>query len=68
MAYKHSNSSFTDLVVDVRIEYVDSFLKDRLEIKKECEKLTKETGLPAYDVLKHGADKLVEQLKNLLKL
>ena len=37
------------------------------EIKKECEKLTKETGLPAYDVLKYGANELVKQLKSLLK-
>lgn len=37
------------------------------EIKSECEKLTKETGLPAYDVLKYGADELVLQLRKLLK-
>ncbi len=28
MAYKHSNSSFTDIVADARIEYIDSFLKE----------------------------------------
>jgi hypothetical protein len=28
LAFKHSNSSFTDLVADARIEYVDSFLKE----------------------------------------
>ena len=28
MAFKHSNNSFTDLVADARIEYVDSFLKE----------------------------------------
>ena len=28
MAFKHLNSSFTDLVADARIEYVDSFLKE----------------------------------------
>ena len=37
------------------------------EIMDECKKLTKETGLPSYDVLKYGADELVSQLKKLLK-
>lgn len=37
------------------------------EILPACEKITKETGLPAFDVLAHGAGELVDLLKQLLK-
>jgi len=42
------------------------------EMKKEeilpaCAKITEETGLPAFDVLEYGAEKLVELLKSYLK-
>jgi uncharacterized NAD-dependent epimerase/dehydratase family protein len=37
------------------------------EILPACEKLTEETGLPAFDVLEYGADKLVELLKSYIK-
>lgn len=33
------------------------------EIKPACEAITRETGLPAYDVLVYGADELVSLLK-----
>jgi len=37
------------------------------EIAPACEEITEETGLPAFDVLAHGADGLVELLKARLK-
>ena len=37
------------------------------EILPACESITKETGLPAFDVLEYGADELVELLKGYLK-
>ncbi|WP_163325380.1 DUF1611 domain-containing protein [Draconibacterium mangrovi] len=37
------------------------------EILPACEKITKETGLPAFDVLEYGADDLVKLLKSYLK-
>ncbi len=37
------------------------------EILPACEKITAETGLPAFDVLAYGADELVELLKTYLK-
>jgi uncharacterized NAD-dependent epimerase/dehydratase family protein len=37
------------------------------EIDPACEKITKETGLPAFDVLAHGPDGLVNLLKTLVK-
>ncbi|WP_346860901.1 DUF1611 domain-containing protein [uncultured Draconibacterium sp.] len=37
------------------------------EILPACEEITKETGLPAFDVLEYGADKLVELLKSYIK-
>jgi uncharacterized NAD-dependent epimerase/dehydratase family protein len=37
------------------------------EILPACEKITEETGLPAFDVLAHGPEGLVEVLKKLLK-
>ncbi|MEQ8707170.1 MAG: DUF1611 domain-containing protein [Phaeodactylibacter sp.] len=37
------------------------------EIIPACEKITKETGLPAFDVLAHGPEGLVDVLKTMLK-
>jgi uncharacterized NAD-dependent epimerase/dehydratase family protein len=37
------------------------------EILPACRGITKETGIPAYDVLEYGAESLVEQLKSYLK-
>jgi uncharacterized NAD-dependent epimerase/dehydratase family protein len=37
------------------------------EILPACEKLTQETGLPAFDVLEQGAEGLVNLLKSYLK-
>ena len=39
----------------------------REEILPACAKISKETGLPAFDVLEYGADELVELLKTRLK-
>jgi uncharacterized NAD-dependent epimerase/dehydratase family protein len=36
------------------------------EIEGECKKMEKETGLPTFDVLAHGADGLIKQLLKLL--
>jgi uncharacterized NAD-dependent epimerase/dehydratase family protein len=40
---------------------------EKNEIATACKKITEETGLPAWDVLEHGADELVELLKSHLK-
>jgi uncharacterized NAD-dependent epimerase/dehydratase family protein len=40
---------------------------DRKEIPAACKAVKKETGLPCYDVLEHGADKLVKILKKKIK-
>jgi len=37
------------------------------EIGQACEKITTETGLPAFDVLEFGADQLIRLLRNHLK-
>jgi uncharacterized NAD-dependent epimerase/dehydratase family protein len=37
------------------------------EINKACDDITKETCLPAFDVLAHGPDGLVDLLKSLIK-
>jgi uncharacterized NAD-dependent epimerase/dehydratase family protein len=37
------------------------------EVQGECEKITEETGLPAYDVLLHGAGPLVDFIISLKK-
>jgi uncharacterized NAD-dependent epimerase/dehydratase family protein len=37
------------------------------EIKNECRKIVKETGLPAFDILEHGATKLMELVKTKIK-
>jgi uncharacterized NAD-dependent epimerase/dehydratase family protein len=39
----------------------------REEILTVCAKISKETGLPAFDVLEYGAEELVELLKTCLK-
>ena len=43
----------------------ESMSKD--EILPACEAITKETGLPAFDVLEYGAEGLTELLKTYLK-
>ncbi len=37
------------------------------EIPAECEKITQETGLPCFDVLEHGAEGLVNVLRELVR-
>jgi len=37
------------------------------EIIPACKRITKETGLPAFDVLEYGGTELVDLLKPLLK-
>lgn len=37
------------------------------EIQPACNKIREETGIPAFDVLKHGAEPLVELIKTLLR-
>ena len=37
------------------------------EVVPACMEITRETGLPAFDILLHGADELVEVLKPYLK-
>ncbi len=39
----------------------------REEILPACRKITKETGLPAFDVLEYGAEELANLLKSLVK-
>jgi len=39
----------------------------REEIPDECKKIEKECGLPAFDTLEHGADKLMELVKSRIK-
>lgn len=39
---------------------------DKAEIEVECQKITNETGLPAFDVLENGAADLIEVLKSRL--
>lgn len=38
------------------------------QIDKACAKITEETGLPAFDVLAHGADGLVKVVEEILKV
>lgn len=40
-------------------------MKDE-EIQPECEKIFKETGIPAFDVLKHGSAGLMKVLLPLV--
>ena len=37
------------------------------EILPACEAITKETGLPAFDVLAHGSEGLTKLLRSYLK-
>lgn len=41
---------------------------DMDEIEGECKKISKETGLPAFDVLAHGPGKLINHLSGFLKI
>ncbi|MDC6350177.1 DUF1611 domain-containing protein [Zeaxanthinibacter sp. PT1] len=45
---------------------VNHEMMEKDEIRPACEAITKETGIPAYDVLEYGAGELVELLKNYL--
>ncbi|NNF18279.1 MAG: DUF1611 domain-containing protein [Flavobacteriaceae bacterium] len=45
---------------------VNHELMEKDEILPACETITKETGIPAFDVLEYGAGELVELLKNYL--
>lgn len=51
-------------VIAITVNHED-MRKDK--IASACAQITKETGLPAYDVLENGAEELVELLKSLLK-
>jgi uncharacterized NAD-dependent epimerase/dehydratase family protein len=51
-------------VIAVTVNHEDM---KREEIDRECAKITAETGLPAFDVLVHGAHGLVALLKEHLK-
>ncbi len=42
-------------------------LMEKVEILPECKKIKEETGIPAFDVLEHGASGLVSVLKTKLK-
>ncbi|MFC2089526.1 DUF1611 domain-containing protein [Bacteroidota bacterium] len=46
---------------------VNHELMEKSAIKPACDKLTEETGLPAYDVLEYGADELVTLIREYLK-
>ena len=46
---------------------VNHELMEKEEILPACEKITKETGLPAFDVLEFGSEELVELVKSKLK-
>lgn len=46
---------------------VNHELMKKEEILPACQKITKETGLPAFDVLEYGAEQLTELLKSKLK-
>jgi uncharacterized NAD-dependent epimerase/dehydratase family protein len=51
-------------VIAITVNHEDM---DKSEILPACQDITKQTGLPAWDVLEHGADQLVELLKSYLK-
>jgi uncharacterized NAD-dependent epimerase/dehydratase family protein len=40
---------------------------EKNEIREACEELTRQTGLPCFDVLEFGADELIRLLKTRLK-
>ncbi len=58
-----------ETVSDVKViaVTVNHELMHKDEILPACEQITKETGLPAYDVLEFGADHLVELLESKLR-
>jgi uncharacterized NAD-dependent epimerase/dehydratase family protein len=47
---------------------VNHEMMNEIEILPTCERLTAETGLPAFDVLAHGAEQLIKTLKKSLKI
>jgi uncharacterized NAD-dependent epimerase/dehydratase family protein len=51
-------------VIAITVNHEDMEIE---EIFPACEKIKKETGLPAFDVLQYGADELVDILKKYLK-
>jgi uncharacterized NAD-dependent epimerase/dehydratase family protein len=51
-------------VIAITVNHEDMTKK---EILPACEKITEDTGLPAFDVLEYGATELVELLKSYLK-
>lgn len=51
-------------VIAITVNHEDMEIE---EILPACEKIKKETGLPAFDVLQYGADELVDILKKYLK-
>ena len=75
MAFKHSNSSFTDLAADARIEYVDSFLKEidniidfnklRPILKKNGIGSKNVCGVKAYDSVMMFKILLIQKFYNL---
>ena len=68
MAFKHSNSSFTDLVADARIEYVDSFLKeiDHIIDFNKLRPILKQNGIGSKNVCGQKAYDSVMMFKTLL--
>jgi len=75
LAFKHSNSSFTDLAADARIEYVDSFLKEidniidfnklRPILKKNGIGSKNVCGVKAYDSVMMFKILLIQKFYNL---
>lgn len=75
MAFKHPNNSFTDLVADARIEYVDSFLKEidniidfnklRPILKKNGIGSKNVCGVKAYDSIMMFKTLLIQKFYNL---
>jgi len=75
LAFKHPNNSFTDLVADARIEYVDSFLKEidniidfnklRPILKKNGIGSKNVCGVKAYDSIMMFKTLLIQKFYNL---
>jgi len=68
LAFKHSNSSFTDLVADARIEYVDSFLKeiDNIIDFNKLRPILKKNGIGSKNVCGEKAYDSVMMFKIIL--
>ncbi len=68
MAYKHSNNSFTDIVADARIEYVDSFLKeiDNIINFNKLKPILKKNGIGSKNVCGEKAYDPVMMFKIIL--